>query len=697
MYKIRPGDAPIKSQFIKQNVLNSFFPEPYENSQALDPDAFIQKSLIAAESQQEKRKLDSEDNNPTQNSVEILETGANDSESTAKRPKIETDETAIHEQTPTSESVSSSAVKKDESNESKKQKNRGMNTNRKFAHVKDAIKLCTGFLNDDACSFENCKFSHDIPSYMESKAEDVGPNCHLFDTFGKCSFGIKCRFAMAHTTAAPEYKQIVDEEKVNRVEKIEDTVLNVIDKFKQREIAKIGKARVEDKVVDFDKAMDQVQSERKQIKEAREKLKMRQTAESSEGVQGPVQGNQEQNESVEQNDTEAKVSEKINKIAPEPYIKLRPNEKPHIDFRQKLYLAPLTTVGNLPFRRLCVQFGADITCGEMSLTKALLQSNSPEWTHMRRHKSEKIFGVQLAGNAPHLIATIASKLNQFCPDVDFVDLNCGCPIDMLVKSGAGSALMERQSKMCDIVAGMNYIFDCNVTVKMRMGFMDGKPVAHKLVPKLRKAGASLITLHGRSREQRYSKEADWGYIQKCADLGKADLYDDDGTEIRKVPVFGNGDILDQMQYWDKIEKGYADGVMIGRGALIKPWVFTEIKERRIWDIRSGERLEVLKDFAKFGIEQWGSDTQGINTTRRFMLEQISFMHRYIPVGLLDVLPQKINERPPTFYGRDALETMMGSTNVATWIKITEMILGKAPDDFIFTPKHKANSFTESEG
>ncbi|RXM28394.1 tRNA-dihydrouridine(47) synthase [NAD(P)(+)]-like [Acipenser ruthenus] len=105
-------------------------------------------------------------------------------------------------------------------------------------------------------------------------------------------------------------------------------------------------------------------------------------------------------------------------------------------------------------------------------------------------------------------------------------------------------------------------------------------------------------------------------------------------------------------------------------ALIKPWIFTEIKEQRHWDILSSERLDNLKDFTNFGLEHWGSDTLGVEKTRKFMFEWLSFLYRYILVGLLVRVPRRLNERPLFYLGRDYLESLMASHNVGDWIKIS---------------------------
>ncbi|XP_072179849.1 tRNA-dihydrouridine(47) synthase [NAD(P)(+)]-like [Diadema setosum] len=360
-------------------------------------------------------------------------------------------------------------------------------------------------------------------------------------------------------------------------------------------------------------------------------------------------------------------------------IKLRPCEKKSLDVEDKLLLAPLTTVGNLPFRKVCKQLGADITCGEMAMCTNLLQGQTSEWALLKRHPSEDIFGVQLCGGYPDTMTKCAELLSNTI-DIDFIDVNVGCPIDLVYHKGAGSGLMNRMGKFQEIVRGMSSVLDIPLTVKMRTGIQEGKLVAHKVIPQVLNWGASVVTVHGRTREQRYTKQADWSYLRQCAEAAAP------------YPFIGNGDILSYEDANFFREQSGSSGLMIARGALIKPWVFTEIKEQRHWDISSRERLDLLQDYVNMGLTHWGSDTEGVRKTRRFLLEWLSFLHRYIPVGLLETLPQRINQRPPYFVGRDDLETLMASANCADWLKISEMFLGPVPDDFQFLPKHKANAY-----
>ncbi|XP_059364883.1 tRNA-dihydrouridine(47) synthase [NAD(P)(+)]-like [Carassius carassius] len=533
---------------------------------------------------------------------------------------------------------------RDEDEKKKKKKMRGQNKSR--PHIKpqsyEERRLCPSIVQerDTKCFYgDKCRFLHDVSEYLSSKAEDLGDQCPLFNSFGWCQYGVTCRFSKAHTS--PELKNLRNQDVCGRST---DTVTNLLDKDLQRRLRK--------KQERFPGAEAFLKSVGRGEKPAAHGADTTDAAGAPVKTLGPI--------------TDADI------------IKLRPSEKKQVDFRDKLYLAPLTTCGNLPFRRVCKRFGADITCGEMAMCTNLLQGQTSEWALLKRHASEDLFGVQLEGCFPDTMTRCAELLNQYV-DVDFVDINSGCPIDLVYKKGGGCGLMTRTSKFEQIVRGMTSVLDVPLTVKIRTGVQQNCNIAHKLIPEMKKWGVSLVTLHGRSREQRYTKSADWEYIDTCSKLAAP------------VPLFGNGDILSYEDAMKARETGVS-GIMVARGALIKPWLFTEIKENRHWDISSGERLDILRDFTNYGLEHWGSDTQGVEKTRNFLLEWLSFLCRYIPVGLLERVPQKINERPPFYMGRDYMESLMASQHVDDWIHISEMLLGPVPKNFSFLPKHKANAY-----
>jgi len=360
-------------------------------------------------------------------------------------------------------------------------------------------------------------------------------------------------------------------------------------------------------------------------------------------------------------------------------------------FRNKLVLAPLTTVGNLPFRRLCTSLGADVTVSEMAVARSLLEGSKGEHALLKRHRDEKVFGIQLAGGWPDEMIK-ACEMLESNPEYqyDFVDINMGCPLEPLHKRfGGGSILMTRKAIQETMIQGMSNILTKPLSVKFRNAHYnkDGKE-AHKLAPCFERWGASALIHHGRSAKVRYSGSADWSYVGQIA------------SKV-KIPVLGNGDLFSAVEanlpeVNDIVEK-YKGGLMIGRGALIKPWIFNEIKENKIWDISASQRLDYYKQFCEYGLEHWGSDKKGVETTRRFFLESLSFSCRYIPLGILERLPAHIQGRPPIIQGRNELETLMASTCVNDWIKITEMILGPSPEGMAFLPKHKSNAYGDVQG
>ncbi|KAJ2155540.1 tRNA-dihydrouridine synthase 3 [Coemansia sp. RSA 1807] len=532
--------------------------------------------------------------------------------------------------------------------ESKGEKKSGQNKKRAAKNKpkprQNAERLCRSVAIGEECTIgAACKSSHDVAAFMEKKEPDLGLQCPIFDEFGKCVFGLRCRYAMAHTTA--EFTQVVDNEKLQKTQP--NQVLNQM-------------------------------SRDMQIRLRKHQEKFPRTQEFDVQWQASMKDNGAQAGSA--NTEESARDAQDDTVKTEQASKRQRKARGRIDYRGKTYLAPLTTVGNLPFRRVCKEFGVNITCSEMAIAGNIIQGQGSELALLKRHASEDIFGVQLAGNRADIVGKAAEFVSNNC-DVDFIDLNMGCPIDMAFNNGGGSALLAHPRKIERIVRTMLAATDCDITVKFRTGISRDVNVAHKLVPQFASWGTALGTLHGRSRQQRYTKVADWDYIGECQNVAET------------MPLFGGGDVMSWEDYWGHMEtQKQCDGIMIGRGALIKPWLFREIEERRVWDISASERLDMLRQFTRFGMEHWGTDTQGIANVRRYLLEWQSFLHRYIPAGILEVLPQKINERPPAFVGRNDLETLLSSPLASDWVKISEMLLGPVPDDFTFVPKHKSNSY-----
>lgn len=524
------------------------------------------------------------------------------------------------------------------------------------------------------CSNTRCTFMHDRVEYMKIKPADISEECYLFNLMGRCPRGLACRMGSKHLTE--KGFNIVDQEKFEIFQKKPLTVKNQIQKSVQEKLRKYK--------YDFTKAEKIVKLNNPSKKNV-ENSKMKHSSENEPLVENSSEASLESSLDPKASDSETvipddKEEKKIGPVSDTDIIKLLPSERKKIDWKDKVILSPLTTVGNLPFRRICKEFGADITCGEMALAPRLLKGAQEEWALVKRHESEDVFGVQICGNNPGVLTRCAQLLNQET-DIDFIDLNLGCPIDLIYKQGSGCAMLNRMNILETVVKSATQVLDIPFTIKTRTGIYMDKPIAHNLMPKFRDWGVSMINIHGRSREQRYTKLADWAYVEKCAQAADP------------VPVFGAGDIL-SFDDINRVRNDYPtiSGVSIGRGALIKPWIFQEIKEQKLIDISSSDRFDILKKYSKYGLEHWGSDTRGVETTRRFMLEWISFLHRYIPVGILELPPQRMNERPPFYRGRDEMETLMASSNCADWIKISEMLLGKVPDGFHFLPKHKANSW-----
>jgi len=539
-----------------------------------------------------------------------------------------------------------------------------------------AAKICNAFMAGSCTFGDSCRFSHDAEAFLAAKERDL-PGACPFASKPLCPYGVSCRYAGSHAGAAGAAAGEAGEA---------EAALAVLSAPGGPTPQPAAGARlpllalppVASVQAELNGVTSALQAELRRnarpfpaadarLRELNLRMRPTRAPTGEEGAEGEAK--------------RARLDECTAAADAPP----RASERKLIDFSGKLYLAPLTTVGNLPFRRLAKALGCDITCSEMALATNLLQGSASEWALLRRHPCEDVFGVQIAGGYPDAIAR-ACELLDTAVVCDFVDLNCGCPIDLVCDKGAGAALLRTPGRMESICRAAAPLLRVPLTLKTRTGWEDGLEArsAHALAPRLAEWGVSALTLHGRTRAQRYSKTADWSYVSRCA------------AAAAPLPLIGNGDVMSWTEHEAHVREDGVATCLLARGALIKPWLFTEIRERRHWDISAGERFDLLRAFASHGLEHWGSDSRGVENTRRFLLEHLSFLHRYVPVGLLDVLPPQLGWRTPAFVGRSALESLLASPAPADWVRISEMLLGPPPPGFRFDPKHKSSNWATAD-
>lgn len=288
-----------------------------------------------------------------------------------------------------------------------------------------------------------------------------------------------------------------------------------------------------------------------------------------------------------------------------------------MDFRGRVLLAPLTKGGNLPFRRLCVTHGCTVTMGEMAYAYQVVRRSKSELALLRKHPEETCFGAQIAATKP--ADAIAAGNAAAERGAAWVDLNCGCPIHDVVRRGMGAVLLQRPAHLAKLVAEMVKGIPVPVTVKIRLGWSEGDQNASEIGKAVEEAGAAALTVHGRTREQRYSRAADWDAIARIA-------------AERTIPVIGNGDLLTWYETHERWKASGVASVMIGRGALIKPWIFREIAEQRAWEPTAEQRLGVYHDLAQRMRAHFRDDEKGRERAMRFLPWHFEFFCRYRPLS-----------------------------------------------------------------
>ena len=231
-----------------------------------------------------------------------------------------------------------------------------------------------------------------------------------------------------------------------------------------------------------------------------------------------------------------------------------------LEFNHIAFLAPMAGIADLAFRELCVQYGAAYTVSEMVSSKGLTMGDKKS-AQLLTLGNDRPAGVQIFGDDPEIMAKAAVKCLDFNPDI--IDINMGCPAPKIAMNGGGASLMKKPELAYEITKAVVQAVDIPVTVKIRKGWDEESVNAVEMAELAEKAGASAITVHGRTRQQMYSGSVDFDII----------------AQVKKavgIPVIANGDIKDEQSAAIMLEKTNADAIMIGRGALGNPWVFSKI-------------------------------------------------------------------------------------------------------------------------
>jgi nifR3 family TIM-barrel protein len=231
----------------------------------------------------------------------------------------------------------------------------------------------------------------------------------------------------------------------------------------------------------------------------------------------------------------------------------------NIEIPGNLFLAPLAGITDKGFREICLREGADLTYTEMVSAEAVARGNEKTNRLMDRSPSEQLLAIQLFMDSPDTAERAVERVLTFNPTI--IDLNCGCPVPKVIKTGAGSALMLDPERIRSIIQVLSKASEVPVTAKIRLGWDPGSINYLEAAQAAVEGGASLITMHARTRSQGYSGRADW---QALADL-KSNI---------PVPVIGSGDLMSAEDAKQMLEQTGIDGIMFARGAMGNPFIFS---------------------------------------------------------------------------------------------------------------------------
>ena len=273
-----------------------------------------------------------------------------------------------------------------------------------------------------------------------------------------------------------------------------------------------------------------------------------------------------------------------------------------------LFLAPMEDVTYKSFRWMCKKYGADVMYTEFVSSEALVRDIQKTKQKMILFDFDRPVAIQIYGHNIDSMVRAAQVAEESQPD--FIDINFGCPVKKIVRHGAGAALLNDLPKMQQMAAAIVKAVKLPVTAKTRLGWVESDKPILEAADRLQDAGIAALAIHGRTREQIYSGEADWTLIGEVKNNPKI-----------SIPIIGNGDINSAEKAKHYLDQTGVDGLMIGRGAIGRPWLFKEVKHFLV----TGELLpqptvadvvEILREQMRLNLEWKDNERTGILMLRR---------------------------------------------------------------------------------
>ncbi len=273
----------------------------------------------------------------------------------------------------------------------------------------------------------------------------------------------------------------------------------------------------------------------------------------------------------------------------------------NVELENNLILAPMAGVTDLPFRRICEEIDPKpgLVCTEMISSKGLIYNEQKSQRILDTTGEKRPISYQIFGSDIEAMTYAAKYLNDNCP-IDILDINMGCPVPKVVKNGDGSRLLLDLDKAEEIIKAVVQSSRVPVTVKIRTGWDKEHIVADDLAKRAELSGASAIIVHGRTRSEFYTGQANLDIIKRVKE------------SVKTIPVIGNGDVVDEDSARYMLKYTGVDGIMIGRGVLGNPWIFKRINYylktgEYLPPVSNEEKLETMKKHIRLTVELKGEN------------------------------------------------------------------------------------------